>query len=344
MPPPLHGRKRKRRRKNQSDWLHFFQQSRSTARISVESRSSLQNTLQASPNHPGPRRAIRNLHHTTAADLPLPAPNTEDDQDVSGNSVNVGSRVVRPDDNCVAAEPQQDQRESRGPGPVLDIDEGSGHDSSSNDDHFRLPNADDDNEGEIGCNHIRNDDNVYHEHPVEQKNEQCSHDKGTSPATSDSDGRTASESADMDKLQRLRKIWERSRNFTAVVSVVGSVRYTVNQYNLTRDLLGEEKHSVPMPPYKKAHQYFTEVLTNCLPCSIFAMLPSKAVAPLRELSNLDNEHIFNIQDGDGKSPNPSEATCDLEKVRIFFPSSWATLDVATPTVFHEMYPGFPEHP
>ena len=132
---------------------------------------------------------------------------------------------------------------------------------------------------------------------------------------------------DLDGLLRSRRKRESRFMLTAMVSVVGSLRYTVHDYDFCRDIVNEAFPGSGMewPTYSKVHKNFKEVMNTCFPTSQLVELPRKRSHLLR------HSEKQNPQSGRGDHST-------TESVRIFLPSAWAKLDIATSVVFRQMYP------
>ena len=131
-----------------------------------------------------------------------------------------------------------------------------------------------------------------------------------------------SEIPDIERLLVNRRKWENHRELSALIAIVGSVRYSVEQYEYTRNLLKEENPGAGdlWPSYYVVHKHFRDIIKSCLPHSELVELPKKPM----------NLQCRNSQGGQLLDSGLSETT---ETVRVFLPSAWAKLDIATSTTY-----------
>ena len=144
----------------------------------------------------------------------------------------------------------------------------------------------------------------------------------------------ASEQA-MEILQCRRKKWENRYYLSALLAVVGSVRYTVDQYEYTCNVLRDvaPENIEIWPPYSSVKRGFRSILEHCMPRSKIVTLPKKSGnIPLNA-----KETSASRAGANHSVPDIEQSPTDTEKVRIFFPTSWAQVDVATPSTFYQMY-------
>lgn len=128
-----------------------------------------------------------------------------------------------------------------------------------------------------------------------------------------------------------------------MIAIVGSVRFTVDHYEYSRNSILDAGGGITWPPYSRTQSYFTSVVDNIFPKSQLVYLPRKA-----------NNTNPNETHQEERERNPEEISpepvsnqpmspnreLDTEEVRIILPSACAKLDVSTSIVFDEMYPAF----
>ena len=118
-----------------------------------------------------------------------------------------------------------------------------------------------------------------------------------------------------------------------MIAVVGSVRFTVHQYNYTRDLL-EDVSANPedhWPPYSKTQIHFKDIIKHCLPDRHVVRLGK--VGARNTATEGQDPALESHHDGAESDHIPVET----ERVRIFLPSAWARLDVSTSVTYDSMY-------
>ena len=137
---------------------------------------------------------------------------------------------------------------------------------------------------------------------------------------------TCSDHIDIETLQSMIGFWRNNSALSALCATVGSVRYTVRQYEYSRNHLRDHDHNREhvWPSYYKIRRTFDHIRDRCLPESSVVYLPIQIKPAMREPTN--------------RSGAATIANTAMEAVRVFFPTSWARLDIATSTVFNQMYP------
>lgn len=166
-----------------------------------------------------------------------------------------------------------------------------------------------------------------------------------------SDGVTTVRSAASDvkkaikELRSSRKLFIPWTNLLSFVTVCGSVRFTVKQYNFLRDILRWVAPTVSLPSYSSVQRNtFPFVLKHCFPGSELKYFDvrRKAAEPQHQIGRREEDDENAGQHGDGSSgqtsPNDINATSGRIPVRIVRPSEWAKLDIAMAPLFHSMYP------
>ena len=186
--------------------------------------------------------------------------------------------------------------------------------------------------------------------PIEEKTRQTDDIECNESALDDganNSDQNAENEPDMEILQHNLDMWNESLNLAAMVAIVGSVLYTVEQYQYTRNVLKVVRSGLTWPPYSRTQRYFSNIMQSIFPKSELVSIPTKfsSKSPTNGNSRIKSDN----------KPGPPDLDCDTEtlpdngddrirdvnqQVRSFLPSSWAKMDVSTSITFQAMYPSF----
>ena len=130
------------------------------------------------------------------------------------------------------------------------------------------------------------------------------------------------------RLTNLRKVISPWTNILGLVTVCGSVRYTVKQYNLLRDLLKWNSTGCQLPSYSAIQRtIFPHVLEWCLPRSSIEHFEI-------DMAKVKSTPLNFQEIGENTEELNRERTAP---VRVVLPSEWAKLDVLMYPLYDSMF-------
>lgn len=130
------------------------------------------------------------------------------------------------------------------------------------------------------------------------------------------------------RLTDLRKVNSPWTNILGLVTVCGSVRYTVKQYNLLRDLLKWNSTGWQLPSYSAIQRtIFPHILKWCLPRSSIEHFKID-MAKVKPTPPNFQEYGENTEELNQEISAP---------VRVILPSEWAKLDVLPYPLYDSMF-------
>lgn len=137
--------------------------------------------------------------------------------------------------------------------------------------------------------------------------------------------------------RRMIKIFGHWTNLIAIVSVCGSVRYTVQQYKLLRFLLHYILSTTPLPAYRTIQRtIFRYALSRCFPVSELFHYPinKTTLRPSKAFPRSSNT----ASSARGAQNDGSRREGSLTPVRLVMPSEWAKMDVSMQPLYQKMFP------
>lgn len=125
----------------------------------------------------------------------------------------------------------------------------------------------------------------------------------------------------------------------ALYMETGSVRFTVQHYELVRELLSPEEcrceNIQKLRSYKTVQNLFMNLIKTSFPCSIVTTF--KVNLNLIRKMTVQSEEVES--EADSRPESGDDDSCDttatngMAPVRIVLPSSWAKVDILTPSVY-----------